>query len=47
MISDDPEQIDIAFAKVSKSFKSGKTRDYKFRLQQLKNLRSGLEVMQK
>ncbi len=30
---------------MQKSFKAGKTLDYKFRLQQLKNMRQGLEAM--
>ena len=42
---DKPELFDSAFAKVKKTFMSGKTRPYKFRMTQLASLKHGLQTL--
>ena len=45
VFDDNPELFDRAFAKVKKTFESGKTKPYKFRMAQLGNLKTGLQTL--
>ena len=47
MIQDKPEIVDTALVKVKKTFASGRTRPYHFRIGQLKSLMKGLQSMEK
>ena len=47
VFEDDPELIDKALAAVRKTYNTGKTKPLSFRLQQLKNIKNGLTVMEK
>ena len=42
---DNPEIFDQAFARVQQTFKTGRTKPYNYRMQQLKNLRDGMTKM--
>ena len=42
VFDDNPELFDRAFAKVKKTFQSGKTKPYQFRMGQLASLKEGL-----
>ena len=45
VFDDNPVLIDKAFAKVKKTFNSGKTKPYKFRMTQLVSLKKGLQTL--
>ena len=47
MIEDDPDLIDKAHKRVRATFDTGKTKDYKYRLTQLKNFEKGIKAMEK
>jgi len=46
-IKDDVSVVEAALRKTRASFQSGKTRPIQFRIQQLNNLKKGLQTMQK
>ena len=46
-IKDDPAPIDRKLAELKKSFGLKKTRDAKFRIEQLQNLKKGIKVLEK
>ena len=44
-IPDDPSSLDATLAELKKAYRTNGTRSIEFRIQQLKNLRNGLEEM--
>ena len=46
VFDDDPELFDQAFAKVKKTFQTGETKPYAFRMAQLTNLKKGIQALQ-
>ena len=47
VFDENPDLIDQAFARVKKTFATGKTKPYKFRMAQLASLKKGLLALEK